>query len=268
MTDNINKQLHKIHHDLANGIFNLTNWVSMLERARKKYGETLPEENILGVNHTVTVGQVYDAFGSATEKLRKPIIALREMLEKQEHLTNVLCIARYSNHCGHTLTFVSTETGKIIEEVYLPEGYTWTGLEWRTREVKRMEFPFKERVISKQVPTIKNLRVSHLPENIKQQYDEQGWRKYATGIVSIRCTRTWPDGYGAYEVEAIGAVAKVVDERCWVAANDTFKQEMAKLGFDMKGWCLYRRRKTHYKDFLKAITQGFHGYNVINIIEL
>lgn len=263
MTDNINKPLHKIHHDLANGIFNLTNWVKALECARKKYGETLSEENRLGTNHTVTVGQVYDALGSATEKLRKPIIALREMLERQEHLTNVLCIARYSAHCGHTLTFVSTETGKMIEEVYLPEGYTWTGLEWRTREVKRMEFPFRERVISRQVPTIKNLRVSHLPEDVKQQYNEQGWRKYATEITSIRSVGTC-----AYEVEAIGVVAKVVDERYWSAASDTFKQEMAKLGFDMKGWCLYRRRKTHYKDFLKAITQGFHGHNVINVIEL
>ena len=105
-------------------------------------------------------------------------------------MTNVICIAQYSDWHGHSLTFISTETGERVEEIGVPQGYGWSGVE----------------------------------------------------IVKT--------------------------ERRFIAAKDTFKQGMAELGFDMKGWCAYRRRKTFYVDFLKAVTQGFHGYNVINVIEL
>lgn len=48
------------------------------------------------------------------------------------------------------------------------------------------------------------------------------------------------------------------------SSKDTFRQAMEKQGIDMTGWCVYKRRKTEFMEFLKVIMPD----NVINIIKI
>ncbi|MBO7444319.1 MAG: hypothetical protein J6T69_05830 [Methanobrevibacter sp.] len=48
------------------------------------------------------------------------------------------------------------------------------------------------------------------------------------------------------------------------SSKDTFRKEMENQGIDMTGWCVYKRRKTEFTDFLKAIMPD----DVINIIKI
>lgn len=57
---------------------------------------------------------------------------------------------------------------------------------------------------------------------------------------------------------------KKVDKEIYSSEHDDFKREMKLMGFDMKGWCLYKRMKTNFVEFMKAVLPD----NVINVIEV
>lgn len=74
------RPFRKIHNELANGIFNLNNWLNCLHLAREKYGENLPQNGKIGVHNTVTVEKIYDYLDAACKKLQKPIVDLRKII--------------------------------------------------------------------------------------------------------------------------------------------------------------------------------------------
>lgn len=51
-------------------------------------------------------------------------------------------------------------------------------------------------------------------------------------------------------------------ERKYTASEDEFKQNLINQGIDMTGWCVYKRRKTDFKDFIRAIVPD----DVVNVI--
>ncbi len=57
-------------------------------------------------------------------------------------------------------------------------------------------------------------------------------------------------------------------EKYFNVKEDVFKQKMQEAGFNMKGWCVYKRIKVKEEGFWQSIVQNYKGMNVLNVIEL
>ena len=67
-----------------------------------------------------------------------------------------------------------------------------------------------------------------------------------------------------YDATLVYEVCRRKSIRRFDSSKDTFRKEMENQGIDMTGWCVYKRRKTEFMDFLKAIMSD----DVINIIKI
>lgn len=54
---------------------------------------------------------------------------------------------------------------------------------------------------------------------------------------------------------------RLLNER-FSAKDDTFRKSLEAQGVDMRGWCVYKRRKTKIEDFLIKVLP----YNIVNLI--
>ena len=156
-------------------------------------------------------------------------------------------------HGNPYVMFINLENGKPIRTIDIPEGYWDSGFE-------------AEGYYESIGDTIRKKHSgNYLPKigEIKQCSRD----KYAY-LVDIVDVKPWKIDLGEGEYME-GYNATLVYEVCrrklgykFDSSKDLFRQAMEEQGIDMTGWCVYKRRKTEFIDFLKAIMPT----EVINII--
>ena len=172
---------------------------------------------------------------------------------------NVIVIYHHPQECGSPyLTFISQETGQVVETVDVPVGYYDSG-DIRT-DIYTPVYTFIEQVNQKPKPTVDNVRLTcgFYPNPKKYEFR-------VTKVDNIqeddRIITTW-----TADVHVEACTHKVHWE--YVKSKDTFLQQMAVSGFDMTNWELPTRQKTPFKEFLSSVCSKYKDYHLINLIEI
>lgn len=159
---------------------------------------------------------------------------------------------------GNTyVTLVDLETGEPYKSITIPEGYENSGVEFIDNY-----YP-NGKVVAK---TTSFCGSEYL--NVEAHNEEEwGHSKIATSVKILEEWNSKDDEGNSHksyyiEVEWQGVIHKEVTK--YTASEDTFKQELIEQGINMKGWCVYKRRKTPFFDFLNEILKE---YNVINLLK-
>lgn len=172
---------------------------------------------------------------------------------------NVIVIYHHPQECGSPyLTFISQETGQVVETVDVPVGYYDSG-DIRT-DIYTPVYTFIEQVNQKPKPTVDNVRLTcgFYPNPKKYEFR-------VTKVDNIqeddRIITTW-----TADVHVEACTHKVHWE--YVKSEDTFLQQMTASGFDMTNWELPTRQKTPFKEFLSSVCSKYKDYHLINLIEI
>jgi len=172
---------------------------------------------------------------------------------------NAIVIYHHPQECGSPyVAFISQRTGEVLEEVYIPDGYWDSGSEVET--VLEKVYSFQENVNMWPKPTTENVTVK---ANFLPNPNQYVFR--VTGVDNIREDTGIVTSWKAdVHIDACRERRQIR----YSSGKDRFRQQMEKSGFDMKGWCLYKRRKTPFLDFLKDVCSGYKNYRLVNLIEI
>ena len=174
---------------------------------------------------------------------------------------NVIVIYHEPQECGSPyLTFISQETGQVVETVVIPTGYYDSG-EIRT-DIYTPVYSYIEKVDQAPMPTVDNFKPSYNP-NIG--FNPKVYTFRVTKVDNIkednRIITTWT---ADVHIEVCSHEIKWHYDK----SKDTFLQHMTEAGFDMTSWELPTRQKTPIKEFLSSICSHYKDYHLINLIEI
>ena len=172
---------------------------------------------------------------------------------------NVIVIYHHPQECGSPyLTFISQETGQVVETVNIPTGYYDSG-EIRT-DIYTPVYSFIEKVHQSPKPTVDNVRL-----NCSYYPNPKNYTFRVTKVDNIQednnVFTTWT---ADVHVEACTHETKWQYDK----SQDTFLQQLTESGFDMTSWELPTRQKTPLKEFLISICSHYKDYHLINLIEI
>ena len=172
---------------------------------------------------------------------------------------DVVAIYHEPQECGdNTLTFISLETGQVVDRVAIPEGYFYSGQEF-THTYHTIS-SHVEHIDQGQYPTLENVRTKM--HYMRPRHTVVRVTKVTNIQENTRIFPTW-----TADVHYDICLEKNV--RRWDSSKDTFRQEMEEAGFDMTGWCLYHRMRTDFYSFLKqVIPSKYPDFKVINLIRI
>lgn len=174
---------------------------------------------------------------------------------------NVIVIYHHPQECGSPyLTFISQETGQVVETVDISTGYYDSGLE--KIDIYTPVYSYIEQVEQTPMPTVDNVRLSF---NSNPGPNPKHYTFRVTKVDIIK-----------YDSELIPTwTADVHVEVCtheihwhYDKSQDTFLQQMTEAGFDMTSWELPTREKTPFIEFLSSICSHYKDYHLINLIEI
>ena len=172
---------------------------------------------------------------------------------------NVIVIYHQPQECGNPyLTFISQETGQVVETVDIPTGYYNSG--HIKTDTYTPVYDFIEQVNQTPIPTVDNVRLTcgfyPNPKHYTFRVTKVGNIQEDTSVI-----RTW---------KADVHIEACTHETHWEydKSKDTFLQRLTESGFDMTGWELPTRQKTPFKEFLSSICSHYKDYNLINLIEI
>lgn len=170
-------------------------------------------------------------------------------------MEKVIAVYNEPQECGCPfITFIDCGTGCVIDTVYLDfEGYYDAGME----RVVRYEKTGNEKVCGfdstklPEVGEVVSLRMGKM-----WVIDEVNLIREDNNIFHTFVGET-------HQIE----VVEKVEWRYLDHNKDEYILKMSALGFDMTGWCLYKRLKTNYKDFLTTIVKTYNkNWEVLNLI--
>lgn len=172
---------------------------------------------------------------------------------------NVIVIYHHPQECGSPyLTFISQETGQVVETVDLPDGYYNSG-DIRT-DIYTPVYSFIEQVNQTPIPTVDNVRLTcnlyPNPKNYTFRVTKVDNIQEDTSVI-----KTWT---ADVHIEAC------THEIHWEydKSKDTFLQQLTTSGFDMTNWELPTRQHTPFREFLSSICSHYKDYHLINLIEI
>jgi hypothetical protein len=178
-----------------------------------------------------------------------------------------ICIY-HEDHFGSFLSFISMENGNLIETVNIPTNYL-SGVE--CVNTKQLIGTFVHKICMSgekdKEPTIgrNELAGDVVPKKFKL------YRRHfrtSTEVIRVLDKEFDPEFIPVWNVTVECGFYIHKSEKKFKASKDTFRMEMEKKGFNMKGWCTYKRCKTSKIDFLKQIIKDYKGLEIINFIEL
>ena len=172
---------------------------------------------------------------------------------------NVIVIYHQPQEDGSPyLTFISQETGQVVETVDIPTGYYNSGLE--KTDIYTPVYFYTEQVNQSPMPTVDNVRLNCSyypnPKNYTFRVTKVDIIKYDPEIIP-----TWT---ADVHVEACTHTVKYN----YSSRKDHFRKQLQKSGFDMSHWTLANRQKTPFKEFLSFICSNYKDYHLINLIEI
>lgn len=167
-----------------------------------------------------------------------------------------LAIYHAPQECGTPyVMFVNLEDGQLVRTIDIPEGYYDSGFE--------VEYYYE--------PTGDIIREKHSGNYLPKIGEFKHYRKNKyINLKEIEDVKPWKFDLGegiymeGYDATLIYEVCRKKVAHKFDSSKDTFRKDMEKQGFNMTGWCVYKRRKTEFMEFLKAIMPD----NVINIIKI
>ena len=172
---------------------------------------------------------------------------------------NVIVIYHHPQECGPPyLTFISQQTGQVVETVDIPDGYWDSGS--KRMDIYTPVYSFTEQVNQTPMPTVDNVRLTcgFYPNPKKYEFR-------VTKVDNIQedtsFIKTW--------------TADVHIEAChhdikwqYSTKRDSFRKQLSKAGFDMSHWTLTKRQKTPFKEFLSSICSNYKDYHLVNLLEI
>lgn len=150
---------------------------------------------------------------------------------------------------------INLDNGQPVGTINIPDGYYNSGIE--------VEYYYE--------PTGDIVREKHSGNYLPKVGEVKQYRrdKYAH-LKEIVDVKPWKLDLGkenfieGYDASLIYEISRKKVGYRFDSSKDTFRQSMEEQGIDMTGWCVYKRRKTEFMDFLKAIMPK----DVINIITI
>ena len=174
---------------------------------------------------------------------------------------NVIVIYHQPQEDGSPyLTFISQETGQVVETVDIPTGYYNSGLE--KTDIYTPVYFYTEQVNQSPMPTVDNVRLTF---NSHPDINSNNYTFRVTKVDNIKednnVITTWT---ADVHVEVCTHEIKWQYDK----SQDTFLQQLTESGFDMTTWDLPTRHKTPFKEFLSSICSHYKNYHLINLIEI
>ena len=174
---------------------------------------------------------------------------------------NVIAIYHHPQECGSPyLTFISQQTGQVVETVDIPTGYYDSGL--KRTDVYTPVYSYIEQVDQISMPTVDNVKIS---SNSHPDINSNNYTFRVTKVDNIQednnVFTTWT---ADVHVEACTHEIKWQYDK----SQDTFLKQLTESGFDMTSWELPSRQKTTFKEFLISICSHYKDYHLINLIEI
>ena len=184
---------------------------------------------------------------------------------------NVIVIYHHPQECGSPyLTFISQETGQVVETVDIPTGYYDSGLE--KTDIYTPVYFYTEQVNQSPMPTVDNVRLSFNSNpgpnpgpNPKYYLNS---KYYTFRVTKVDNIKEDPDIFPTWTADVHVEVCKHDIKWQYDKSQDTFLQQMTEAGFDMTSWELPIRQKTPFKEFLTSICSNYKDYHLINLIEI
>lgn len=171
---------------------------------------------------------------------------------------NVIVIYNEPQECGSPyLTFISQESGEVIETVNLPDpkGYYYSG-EGKIKSLTPVK-QFTKSWCSNRRPEVGG----DMPG-----YWKPGFEYRVTDITDLHHESDFiPTWHATLQVTEY----KVDFRYDYYLERDDYRNEMDRLGFDMRDWTLPERRKVDYeKEFLPKIVSTYKYYHIVNLIRV
>ena len=175
---------------------------------------------------------------------------------------NVIVIYHQPQEDGSPyLTFISQETGQVVETVDIPTGYYNSGLE--KTDIYTPVYFYTEQVNQSPMPTVDNVRLSFNshPGILNPKY-------YTFRVTKVDNIKEDSDIFPTWTADVHIEVCTHKTKWQYDKSKDTFLQQLTESGFDMTGWELPTRQKTPLKEFLSSICSHYKDYHLINLIEI
>lgn len=172
---------------------------------------------------------------------------------------NVIVIYHHPQECGGPyLTFVSQETGEVVETVDIPEGYYDSG-DIRT-DVYTPVYSFIEKVNQTPEPTVDNVRLtcSFYPNP----------KKYVFKVTKVDNIQEDNQVFPTWTADVHVDACQHIIHWQYDPDKDTFLRQMTESGFDMSDWELPTRQHTPFREFLKSVVSSYKDYHLVNLIEI
>ena len=174
---------------------------------------------------------------------------------------NVIVIYHQPQECGSPyLTFISQETGQVVETVDIPTGYYNSG-ETRT-DIFTPVYSYIEQVEQTPMPTVDNVRLTF------NSHPDINSNNYTFRVTKVDNIKEDPEFIPTWTADVHVEVCTHEIKWQYDKSQDTFLQQLTESGFDMTAWELPTRQKTPFKEFLSSICSNYKDYHLINLIEI
>lgn len=174
-------------------------------------------------------------------------------------MKDTIAIYHQPQECGSPyLTFLSQQTGEVLETVDLPEGYYDSGSE--PVDTLQRIYSFTEKVNMSPRPTVDNVWV-------KARFMPNPHR-YVFKVTSVDNIQKDADIFHTWTADVHVDACRQKRQWKYSSRKDYFRHQMEESGFDMSGWCCYKRRKTPFMDFLKDVVSKYKDYHLVNLIKI
>ena len=167
---------------------------------------------------------------------------------------NVIVIYHQPQECGSPyLTFISQETGQVVETVDIPTGYYDSGFE--KTDIYTPVYNFIKKVKQSHMPTMDNVRLTcDNPKN------------YTFRVIKVNNIKKDSNTFTTWTADVHVEVCTHEIKWQYDKSQDTFLKQLTESGFDMTSWELPTRQKTPLKEFLSSICSNYKDYHLINLI--
>ena len=175
---------------------------------------------------------------------------------------NVIVIYHQPQEDGSPyLTFISQETGQVVETVDIPTGYYNSGLE--KTDIYTPVYFYTEQVNQSPMPTVDNVRLSFNsnPNLLNSKY-------YTFRVTKVDNIKEDRSIFTTWTADVHVEVCTHETKWQYDKSKDTFLKQLTESGFDMTDWELPTRQKTPLKEFLSSICSNYKDYHLINLIEI
>lgn len=166
----------------------------------------------------------------------------------------LLAIYHAPQECGEQyVMLINLEDGQPIRTIDIPEGYGYSGFSTCTYYEPTGEI-YTRRHSGNYLPQVGDINQYGINKYIrlKEIKDVKPW--------SIKCLK----GLKGYNATLIYEVCRRRVGIRFNSSEDSFKRKLEEQGINMKGWCVYKRRKTPFFEFLKNILPN----DVVNLISI